>query len=215
MALTVSSLFASLTPGQVAALKKECEILKYPKHTLIVKEDELSDSLYWIESGKVKVYVSGEDGREVVLTTHSEGDYFGEMAMIDSKVRAASVITVEPSTIVVMGKEAFQKVQLDHPDIAWALIRGLIIRLRELTDNVKMLALKDVYQRVVRILEQLAVPEGTRRCVKERLTQQELANRVGASREMVSRVMKELVKGNYISIEERQIFINCKLPAKF
>jgi len=186
----------------------------YPKNTIVVSENDRTDSFYLILSGRVKIFVSDENGREVVLGVEGPGDYFGEM-VLDDGPRSASVITTEPTTLSVLPKDEFREMLRSNPDFAIELIRKLIGRTRVLTDNVKSLALLDVYGRVARLLLQLATEENGRLVIAEKLTQQDIADRVGASREMISRIFKDLTAGGYITVEGRIITINKKPPRRW
>lgn len=184
----------------------------YPKHAVLINEGELSDSFYIVLSGRVKVFVSDENGKEVILRTQKEGEYFGELALLDEMPRSASVMTLEKSRLSVVSKAAFGRCLKEHPDLALKLLRSLAQRVRSLTENVKSLALLDVYGRVAHTLLDLATEKEGKLVIEDRLTHQEIAYRVGASREMVSRIMKDLVTGGYIEIQPKAIVIPHKLP---
>ena len=183
----------------------------FPKSTVLIHEGDLGESLYIILSGRVKVYASNEEGKEVVIDFHGPGEYVGEMSL-DGRPRSASVVTMEPSTCAIVNRAQFREFLLAHPDFAWHLIEKLIHRVRVATENVKSLALSDVYGRMVRLLTTLAEPAGDAWVVPERLTQQEIAARVGASRDMIGKLMKDLTAGGYLSVEDRRITIHKKLP---
>jgi CRP/FNR family cyclic AMP-dependent transcriptional regulator len=200
-----------LNSDELKAVSAQGVVKAYPKNAIIVSEGDETDSFYVIIDGRVKVYVSDEEGREVVLGTQGPGDYFGEM-VLDGGPRSASVVTVEPSRFAVVGKRRFRDFLYTHPEFSIHLIEKLIHRSRALTESVKSLALMDVYGRVARLLLELAVKEGGRLVVPERLTQQDIANRVGSSREMISRIFKDLVAGGYISIDSKRITIHKNPP---
>ena len=208
------ALFSGLPETDVSALANQGVTRTFPKNAVIVNENDRSDSLYIILSGKVKVYVSDENGHEIVLGVEGTGDYFGEM-VLDEGPRSASVMTLEPSTFCIIPKEEFRQFLRQHPDFAIHLIQNLIKRARVLTENVKSLALLDVYGRVARLLLELATEQDGQLVVMEKLTQQDIANRVGASREMVSRILKDLVRGGYITVHGRQITIKQVLPRRW
>ncbi len=150
------------------------------------------------------------------MNTQSEGDYFGELALLDDDKRSASVRTMEKANFCIIYKEDFNKVLEAQPNIARTLIRNLTRRVRKLTKDVKALALQDVYGRVTNVLTSLAQPrEDDTAFIPEKLTQQDIADRVGASREMVARILKDLTIGEYITFEGRNIVINGKLPANY
>src|SRR2546429_2710606 len=165
----------------------------FPKNTVVVREGERTDSLYIIVSGRVKIYVSDE-GKEVALGEAGPGEYFGEM-VLDEGPRSASVMTLEPTRFLVVPKEDFSDFATKNPEFSLHLIRKLIRRVRALTNDVKSLALMDVYGRVARMLLDLAVERDGVLVIEGRPTQQEMANRVGASREMISRILGDLAGG--------------------
>jgi len=186
-------------------------VRSYPKQTVLIHEGDVGDSLYIILSGRVKVYASNAAGREVVLNFHGAGEYVGEMSL-DGAPRSASVITVEPTTCAIVNRAQFRDFLAANPDFTQHLIATLIRRARTATENVKSLALSDVYGRLVRLLNALAIDHEGQLAVQERLTQQDIADRVGASRDMIGKLMKDLVGGGYLAVEDRQITILKKLP---
>jgi len=183
----------------------------FPKSTILIAEGDVGDSLYIIVSGRVKVFASNEAGREVVINFHGPGEYVGEMSL-DGEPRSASVVTMEPTTCAIVNRAQFRDFLAQNPDFAQHLIQTLIHRCRGATENVKSLALSDVYGRLVRLLNALAVERDGHQVVEERLTQQDIADRVGASRDMIGKLMKDLVAGGYLAVEDRTIEILKKLP---
>lgn len=184
----------------------------YPKNTIILNEGDPSSCLYVIHSGRLKAFLADEQGREIVLNIMEPGEYFGEMALIDSEARSASVMTMEDSQLSLVTKENFYDCLSRNPEIATPLMLGLIKRLRIATRKVGSLALMDVYGRVASTLIQLAKEQDGKLVIGEKMTHQEIANIVGASREMVSRIMHDLVEGGYISVDnKRRIILNEKL----
>jgi CRP/FNR family cyclic AMP-dependent transcriptional regulator len=183
----------------------------FPKQTVLIHEGDVGDSLYIIVSGKVKVYASSAAGREVVLGFHGAGEYVGEMSL-DGAARSASVITAEPTTCAIVTRVQFQGFLAAHPEVAQHLIETLIRRVRVATEDVKSLALSDVYGRLVRLLNALATTENGVTGVREKLTQQDIADRVGASRDMIGKLLKDLVAGGYLQVEDRTITFLKKLP---
>ena len=205
-------LFSGLSDEVLTEIEQHGTIKNYNKNTIIINQNDETDSLYVILSGKVKVFVSGEDGREVLLNYQEPGEYFGEMSLIDRQPRAASVMTVEPSRLMVIARGDFLRCLSRNPEIALNLIEPMSSRIRMLAENVSNLALLDVYGRVARTLLQNAVEEdGVLKTGK--LTQQDIADMVGASRAMVSRILKDLKTGGYIKIDKKRIIINQKLPS--
>jgi CRP/FNR family cyclic AMP-dependent transcriptional regulator len=203
--------FAALEESALQGMAARGGVKRFPAHTVIITEGDASNSLYIILSGRVKVYASNEAGREVILNTHGPGEYVGEVAF-DGGLRSASVMTLEPTTCVVVTGASLRDFVVANPDFALHLIDGLIARVRKLTENVKSLALEDVYGRVATLLKALAVEEGAQRVITEKLTQQDIAERVGSSREMVNRVFKELISGGYVAVEAGRIELLKPLP---
>jgi CRP/FNR family cyclic AMP-dependent transcriptional regulator len=209
-------LFQGLSKEELEALSVSSNSRSFPKNTVVIHENDPADSLFIIESGKVKVYCSDKNGKEFIMNTQGEGDYFGELALLDDSTRSASVRTVEKSSFCIIFKDNFNRVLDDHPNIARMMIRNLAARVRKLTADVKSLALQDVYGRVANVLMDLAEERGDGTLyIPEKLTQQDIADRVGASREMVARILKDLTIGDYIRFEGRHIIINSRLPAKY
>jgi CRP/FNR family cyclic AMP-dependent transcriptional regulator len=184
----------------------------FPKNAVVVTEGDRTDSLYIVVSGRVKVYVSDDKGKEIVLNEAGPGEYFGEL-MLDEGPRSASVMTLQPTRFLVVPKEDFEDFVARSPEFALHLIRKLIRRVRALTNDVKSLALMDVYGRVARMLLDLAEDRDGTLVIESRPTQQEMANRVGASREMVNKILKDLTEGGYIAVERDRIKIARTLPA--
>ena len=187
-------------------------VKRYPVNAVIISEGDMADSLFIILTGRVKVYSANAAGREVTIITHGPGEYVGELAL-DGGVRSASVMTLEPTTCSVVTGANLRQFVAAQPDFAMHLIHKLIWRVRQATDSVKSLALQDVYGRVVRLLHELSMPQGDERVVCERLTQQDIAERVGSSREMVSRIFKDLTKGGYVAVASGRIRILKRPPA--
>ena len=183
----------------------------FARNTVLINEGDVGDSLFVILVGRVKVYSSNEAGREFVIDFHGAGEYVGEMTL-DGEPRSASVMTVEPTTCAVVNRAQFRDFILAHPDFAMHLIDRLIHRLRVTTGNLKSLALSDVYGRLVRLLNTLCQDIDGKSIVPEKLTQQDIADRVGASRDMIGKLMKDLVAGGYLAVEDRTIAILKKLP---
>jgi CRP/FNR family cyclic AMP-dependent transcriptional regulator len=189
-------------------------VRSFAAQTVLLTEDDLSDSVFIVLSGRVKVYGSAQDGREVVYGTQGAGEYFGEMTL-DGGRRSASVMTLEPTTCAVVSGADVRQFIAENPDFALHLIKKLIRLARISTEHVKSLALDDVYGRVTKLLRTLARDENGVLAVPDKLTQQDIAERVGSSREMVSRVFKPLTEGGYVEVRAGRIFLLKKLPARW
>jgi CRP/FNR family cyclic AMP-dependent transcriptional regulator len=183
----------------------------FPKNTVVVREGDRTDSLYIIVSGRVKIYMSDEKSKEIVLNESGPGEYFGEM-VLDEGPRSASVMTLEPTEFLVVPKEDFREFVKKSPEFSLHLIYKLIARVRALTNDVKSLALMDVYGRVARMLLELAVDRNGVLVIEKKPTQQEIASRVGTTREMVGRILGDLTAGGYIEVGRDRITIAKALP---
>jgi CRP/FNR family cyclic AMP-dependent transcriptional regulator len=203
-----------IADGFVRSLAALGRVRTYPKNSVFITEGDSSDSLFVVLKGKVKVFVSDNEGHELILDTHGPGEYVGEMAL-DGNPRSASVMTLEPTTFSVVAREPIKEAIRRNPDFALDMISKIIDRARLATNSVKHLALLDVYGRVARLLLEMAVEKDGKLAIPEKLTQQEISERVGASRDMVSRIFRDLVAGGYISVENRIITINKKPPARW
>jgi CRP/FNR family transcriptional regulator, cyclic AMP receptor protein len=207
------SLFSGLPDLTLDIIYSHAGVKTFPKGAIVISEGDETQSLYIVLSGKVKIYLSDDEGKEIILATHGPDEYFGELALLEDAPRSASVMTMEPCKFLVLSKTDFKECLLEYPDIALHLLKELASRVRRLTENVKSLALMDVYGRIARTLLNLAAEEGDKLVIAQQLTHQDIANRVGASREMVSRILKDLANGGYIKIENKRIVINKKLPS--
>jgi len=204
-------LFSELGDQELTAIANMATTRSLPANSVVVNEGDQTNSLYIISSGKVKIYLADENGKEVMLGISGPGEYFGEM-VLDGGPRSASVMTLEPSKFAIIQKDDLEKYLHNHPEVALSIIKHLINRIRALTDNVKSLALLDVYGRFRKLLLDLAVEEDGHMVIKEKLTQKDMANRVGSSREMISRILRELTVGGYIEINQKKISILKTLP---
>lgn len=209
------ALFSELSDKQIDFLRARSPSRNYPKGAIIVNEGDEGNALFVIQAGSVKTYLSDDKGKEVVLSTQGSGEYFGDLALFDDTPRSASVAALEPCKLMVISKNLLREALAEKPEIAFVLLKGLAIRVRSLTENVRTLALLDVFGRLVSILYSLAVEKEGALIVEQKLTQQELANRIGASREMVSRIMHDLIEGGYIEVDHKRILIRKKIPSSW
>lgn len=186
-------------------------VRSFPAQAILINEGDATDSLYIVLSGRVKVYASSEDGRELVLSEYGPGGYFGELSL-DGERRSASIKALEACTCRVVQGAELRRFLEAHPDFAMHLNRKLIRMVRRLTEQLSSIALQDVYGRVVRVLTELSEPVGEERVLRHKLTQQDIADRIGCSREMVNRVLKELTAGGYVAQRDGRMAILRKLP---
>lgn len=211
MSASKAAPFLGLNKSDLQAISARAVTRAFPRNTVVVTEGERGDSLYIILSGRVKFYVSDEQGKEIVLSEAGPGEYFGEISL-DEGPRSASVMTIEPTRFSIVPPDDFRDFLTRSPEFAFNLISKLIHRVRVLTDNVKSLALMDVYGRVAHMLLNLATERDGVLTIEDKPTQQDMANRVGASREMISKILKDLNTGGYIKVEPKRIVIARTLP---
>ncbi len=199
-------LFSQLAPVELERVAEITRERSYPRNSVILFEDDPGDALYVVATGQVKVVLIGEDGREVILSVLGEGDFFGEMSLIDEEPRSAHVIAMEDSNLLVIRREDFQAILQQSPGIAMGLLRELSRRLRRVDEKVGSLVLLDVNGRVAQLLLDLADEAGSDK-ITRRLTHHTIAQMIGSSHETVSRTMRELVDKGYIEISRREILI--------
>ncbi len=214
MATTVSTavlkavpLFASFPEDQLRVLATMVMRKSAPRSNTIMAGGDPTDSLYIVLSGRLKVMMSDSDGKEVILSILGPGEFFGEMGLIDDEPRSASVVTIEPCELLQLAKRDFNKCLAENFEMAMAVMRGLVRRLREADRKIGSLALLDVYGRVARLLLDMAETVDGEKMVTKRLPKQGTAKMIGASREMVSRVMKDLQMGGYIEVRGSNIVL--------
>ena len=207
-----SSLFVKLPEREFHQLSAHGVVRTYPKHAILRHEQDPSGSLYLVLSGNIKIYVSDEYGKEFILNVCHPGECFGELELIDTGPCLTSAMTLKPSQVCLISRAGLERYLLEHPKGAFELLHLLAQRMRLLTECVKSLALDNIYRRVARTLVRLASARDSQIVIDDRLTHQDIANRVGASREMVSRILKDLRTGGYIKVKDGKITIKAKLP---
>jgi CRP/FNR family cyclic AMP-dependent transcriptional regulator len=213
-ALEQEKLIAELTPA-VGRLAARGIVRSYRKNTIVLNEGETGDSLFVLLQGQVKVYATDENGREITYGIIQAGDYFGEMSL-DGGPRSASVMTLEPSLCSLISRAAVEQHLADEPAFAFSLVTHVIRRARSATETARQMALLDVYGRVIHTLEGEHGPASNQAPVQlTQITHQQIASRVGASREMVSRLLKDLEKGGYVELGIKRITLKKKLPARW
>ena len=199
-------LFSHLSETDIARLTEAARERNYPRNSVILFEDDPGDSLYVVVTGQVKVVLIGEDGREVILSVLNEGNFFGEMALIDDEPRSAHVIAMQDSNLLVLRREDFQRRLQDTPTIALGLLRELSRRLRNADDKIGGLVLLDVNGRVARLLLQMA-DENDGKNITRRVTHHTIAQMIGSSRETVSRTIRDLADRGLIEVSRKAIVI--------
>jgi len=189
-------------------------VRSFPKGAIVVNEGDETDSLYVLLSGRARVFVADADGREAQLNQIGAGEYFGEVTL-DGGPRSASVMAMEECRCAVIKRAELNAFVAKNPAFALHLVQKLASRVRALTENVRSLALMDVYGRVARLLLELAEERDGRQVIEETLTQKDIASRVGCSREMISRIFTDLTAGGYVRKEAGKLVILRKPPARW
>jgi len=212
--LAETTLFCGLSKEELNKLVMFAPVRRYKARTVIMEKGDAASALYAILDGGIRIFSQGGDDKEVTLNELGPGEYFGELALITDKPRCASAITTVDTRLLAVSKPLFTEFLATTPDAAPRMIQHLAEKVRELTRDVERLALQDVYGRVVSILKERAV-EADGRLITGPITQQDLANLVGASREMISRIFKELKAGGYVSLEGKRIVLQRELPARW
>ncbi len=205
-------LFNQIDKDTVEEILSHIHCRSFPKKTQIVTEGDDSHSLYFLLEGRVKIYLDDDNGKEIIVNIHETGEFFGELGLIKSIPRTASVLTLEESRLGIMPESDFKRCLNNYPAFSINLIENLSTRLIEATETIRKLGLMDVYRRIAVTFLNLSEEVGGVRIINEKLTQQNIASRVGASREMVARILKDLRAGGYISQEDNKIIIHKALP---
>ena len=200
-------LFAMLQESQISLLTSVVSRRSFARGTTIMAAGDVTDSLYLVISGRLKVMMSDDEGREVILSMLGPNEYFGEMGLIDDSTRSASVISLEACELLVLSKRDFRKCLSENFEMAMTVMRGLVKRLREADRKIGSLALMDVYGRVARLLLEMSEMIAGQHVVTRKIAKQDIAKMIGASREMVSRVMKDLQVGGYIDVRGNSIYL--------
>lgn len=214
--LNVIPLFSELAQEDLDRIGAQLTPRTVEKGGVIVRQGDMADSIYLIVSGQVKVFMTDDHQREVILNTLGPGEFFGEIPLFDSEPRTASVAALEPCHLQLLSYEAFHDVLQRTPEIARKVMSTLAARLRHADRQIGTLALMNITSRVSRTLLELAIVTNGRRVVGEPFTQKDLAGMIGASREMVNRTLKDLTEQGYIAVQRKSITIlNENLPVTF
>ena len=212
-------LFSGLEDEDLSSLISVASRRKYPKDAVVFFENDLGDALYMILSGRVKVTILSDDGREIILSMLSEHEFFGEMSLLDDEPRSATAIALAETEILVLHQRDFLSIVEKRPRVLVNLLSVLSSRLRKANQQIGNLALHDVYGRVARLLLEMASEDGNRqpdgRVGFRRPTHQEIANMIGATRETVSRMISDLNKQGYIEIAGKNVIIQDTLAKEF
>ena len=200
-------LFAGLDEAQLKVLARVIVRTSFSRNITIIRAGDPTDTLYIVINGRLKVLLCDDQGREVILSLLGPGEVFGEMGLLDDSPRSANVVTQEPCETLSISKTDFKRILAENSELSLMVMRGLVKRLREADRKIGSLALMDVYGRVARLLLEMADDVDGEKVVVKKVSKQDIAKMIGASREMVSRVMKDLQLGGYIEVRGRSIVL--------
>ncbi len=206
-ALRSFPVFRGLPDEKLEAVGRCAMMRSVPRGAAVVHAGDRTDFVYFMLTGNAKVLVSDEEGREVILTILGPGEMFGEMGVLDENPRSATVVAVTPANLVAISKTDFRRLLAENFDLSLQIMRSLVTRLREADRKIESLALMDVYGRVARLLLEMSEPGDEARIVTRKISKQDIAKMIGASREMVSRVTKDLQLGGYIEMRGSAIVL--------
>lgn len=207
--------FAAFPESEQLRLQQSSARRKFKKNTHLIVAGDDSHAVYVLLTGAASAFTSGEDGSEFIVNSFQPGDCFGELGVLDQSYRTAGVTTTSDSECLVIPRAELLRAIESEPKVANAIISSLIARIRDMTEDVSCLALMDVYSRIVRVIRSESTTNDDGITMTGPMTHQELANRVGASREMVSKILKDLKKGGYINTMDRHIVTEKSLPEKW
>lgn len=203
-------------PPRLQLLASQGEIQRFRRHHVFIHEGDKGDGIYLILAGRVRAFCVDKSNKEITFGIYPAGDYVGEMAL-DGGQRSASVEALEATTCAVISRQVLVAFIGRYPEFALELLSRVIRRARMATESARNLAFIDVYGRLNMLLCDMADPPqpNGERAISQKLTHQQLAGLVGCSREMVSRILKDLMRGGYIRIDQKVMTICKKLPAKW
>lgn len=208
-------LFSELDADALDLLLAHSRSLSFRKNTVLMSEGETGESMYVVRSGSIKIFVSDEDGHEIVLYIEGPGSYIGEISLLDDAPRTASAVTLEKTEVLAISKSGFLTCINQNPEIAFLIIGSMTHRLRRATNTIRSLALDNVYQRLASKLHELAEEVDGLKILPRKFSHQELGYMIGASREMVGKIMNDLAEGEYIELRERRWCMLKDLPNKW
>ena len=195
-------LFSMLTGEQAQAIAEGVVKRRYRRGEVIVEQGTKSNALYILLTGRARVVTADARGREVILAVLQPGDYLGEMSLIDNEPHSATVRAEVQCDVLVLGRPEFTRCLPENSSLSYAIMRGLVSRLRAADRQIESLALLDVYGRVARALLDMSEEGAEYKLIRNKVSRQDLAKVVGASREMVSRVMKDLEERGFIQTQD-------------
>ena len=211
--LETVELFSGVSHDVLDELLRLMKEVSFKKNTQVISQGEKSRSLFIVTEGRLKVFANDEDGSQTIFTFLGKGDFFGELSLLDSAPRSASVVTVDDCKLLTLSPQDFNQVLEQHPKMSIPLLTALTTRIRQMDETICNLTSRDIYGRLVQILYKESEPNPDGTFTTQRITHQDLAEMIGSSREMVSRILKDLRTGEYISVEKKHITIKKKLPS--
>lgn len=210
-----SMFFSGFPEAELERLESSSAVRKFKRNTLLVNIGDDSHAAYLLLKGTANAFTDDEEGNEFIVNSFTAGDCFGELGVLDDLPRTANVITTTECECLVIPKVELMRVIESDPAVTLAVLRSLVGRIRGMTEDVSCLALMDVYGRIARVLNGEANETDDGRMKTGRMTHQELANKVGSSREMVSKILKDLKTGGYVNSEDHCIVLEKKLPDRW
>lgn len=206
-------LFSMLTNDQARAVADGVVKRRYRRGELVVEQGKKSNALFILLNGRARVLTADSRGREVILAVLEAGDYVGEMSLIDNQPHSATVRCEVQCDMLILGRAEFARCLPENSSLSYAIMRGLVTRLRSADRQIESLALLDVYGRVARTLIDMSETVDGEQIVRGKVSRQDMAKIVGASREMVSRVMKDLEERGVIeTLESGGVLLKNRLP---
>jgi CRP/FNR family transcriptional regulator, cyclic AMP receptor protein len=211
--LKTTELFNCLDEHEITAVSNHIKTKTVQKNTQVIIAGDSSNTLYIIKEGSVNVIARNEEGKEIVLSTLRTGDIFGELSLFDDKPRSAGIVSLENCALLALYKADFLELLNQSPKMALQVIKYLCQRIRFTNTITQNLVFMDVYERLKNFLYDMAIPGSDGKLVTTKpMSQIEIAAHIGSGREIISRILSELVEGGYISIEKKIITLHKKLP---
>ena len=205
-------LFSCLDNASRENLQKKAIKRTFPKNAILFSKGDDSDALFLILKGKVKAVILDEEGRELILNIHGPGECIGEVALLDGRTRSATIITKDQTQALIIYRKDFMEIAYNDKETLMKIIHLILERLRLATDKIESLVFQNTHHRLLNFLAQMSEEKDGQRIIAEKLTHHEISNIIGSSREMVSRILKELLRDGYISIEKKRIILHKKFP---
>jgi CRP/FNR family cyclic AMP-dependent transcriptional regulator len=209
--LSTIPLFSSLDKNTLEELSVLLVKKEFKRNQTLISQGDHSRSLFLIEEGRTKVFSNDDEGKQTIFAFLGKGDYCGELSLLDAEPRSASVVALEKTRTLQLSYPQFDAFLKTHPEVSYSIFRALTASIRRIDETICNLTSLDVYGRITHLLHKEAIEENGK-LITQRLTQQDIAEMVGSSREMVSRILTELRKGGYIGIEKKRISLEKKLP---